>query len=122
MQTTAYHPQSNCMVERFHRELKAGLCARCSGADWLEHLPWVLLGLHVVTREEAGVSAPEAMYCKLSGAAQPAAATSTCTTGRSSQGGHSQHSQASQGGGKSARCGDPGGVPRICATCVRGQS
>ena len=30
MQTTAYHPQSNEMVERFHRQLKAALHARCS--------------------------------------------------------------------------------------------
>ena len=39
MLTTAYHPQSNGMVERFHRQLKVALCARCSGVDWLEHLP-----------------------------------------------------------------------------------
>ena len=43
VQTTAYHPQGNGMVERFHRQLKAVLRARCSGADRLEHLPWVLL-------------------------------------------------------------------------------
>ena len=60
--TTAYHPQSNCMVERFHRQLKAALRARCSGGDWLEHLPWVLLGLRAAPKEEAGVSAAEATY------------------------------------------------------------
>ena len=56
--TTAYHPQANSMVERFHRQLRA----RCSSGDWLEHLPWVLLGLRAAPKEEAGVSAAEATY------------------------------------------------------------
>ena len=38
------------------------LRARCSGAAWLEHLPWVLLGLHAAPKEGAGVSAAEATY------------------------------------------------------------
>ena len=50
------------MVERFHRQLKAAPRARCSGADWLEHLPWVLLGLCAAPKDEAGVSAAEDMY------------------------------------------------------------
>ena len=50
------------MVERFHWQLKAALCARCSGADWLEHLPWVMLGLRAAPKEEAGVSTAEATY------------------------------------------------------------
>ena len=54
MRSTAYHPQSNGMVERFHWQLKAALRARCSGADWLEHLPWVMLGLRAAPKEEAG--------------------------------------------------------------------
>ena len=62
VQTTAFHPQSNGTVEQFHRQLKVVLSARCSGADWLEHLPWVLLGLRAAPKEEAGVSAAEATY------------------------------------------------------------
>jgi transposase InsO family protein len=31
--TTAYHPPSNGLVERFHRRLKEALRARLAGAD-----------------------------------------------------------------------------------------
>ena len=41
--TTAYHPQANGLVERFHRRLKAALRSRCAAADWYHHLPWILL-------------------------------------------------------------------------------
>jgi len=60
MTTTAYHPQSNSMIERFHRQLKESLCARCEGKDWLEHLPWVLLGLRAAPKDEANISSAEA--------------------------------------------------------------
>ena len=33
-QTKAYHPQSNRLVERFHRRLKDALCARAATTDW----------------------------------------------------------------------------------------
>jgi hypothetical protein len=36
--TTAFHPWSNGMVERAHRQLKDALRARAAGHDWPSHL------------------------------------------------------------------------------------
>jgi cleavage and polyadenylation specificity factor subunit 1 len=43
--TTAYHPQANGLVERFHRQLKDALRARLDNQDWPTQLPWAMLGL-----------------------------------------------------------------------------
>jgi Integrase core domain len=60
--TSAFHPQSNGAVERFHRRLKDALRARLAAADWPSHLPWVLLGLRAAPREDSGISAAELVY------------------------------------------------------------
>jgi len=60
--TTAYHPQANGLLERLHRRLKEALRARGSGSDWLEHLPFVMLGIRAAPKEEANVSSAEAAY------------------------------------------------------------
>jgi len=54
IRTSAYHPQSNGMIERSHRILKASLRAR--GGDWLTQLPLVLLGMRM-SPDESGNSA-----------------------------------------------------------------
>jgi transposase InsO family protein len=61
-QTTAYHPQSNGMVECFHHRLKDALRARCAAANWVDHLPWVLLGLRAVPREDDGSTPAQEVF------------------------------------------------------------
>jgi len=56
-QTTAYHPQSNGMVQRFHRRLKDSLRDR-----WVDHLPWVLLGLRAAAREDYSTTPAQAAF------------------------------------------------------------
>lgn len=55
IRTTAYHPQSNGMIERWHRTLKAALMARGT-TQWTEDLPTVLLGLRTALRLNNGLS------------------------------------------------------------------
>ena len=60
--TTAYHPQANGFIERLHRSLKASLKARLTSPNWMDELPWVLLGLRTVPKEDLNASAAELVY------------------------------------------------------------
>jgi len=60
--TTTFHPQSNGMVERFHRRLKDGLRSCLAGPKWIDHLPWVMLGLRCAPVEALGVSPASSVY------------------------------------------------------------
>ena len=62
VQTTAYHPEGNGRVEWFHRRLKDSLCARCTGLDWSDHLPWVMLGLRAAARKDTVILPSQAVF------------------------------------------------------------
>ena len=60
--TTTYNPQANDMIERLHHQLKSSLKARITDPYWIDHLPLVLLGIHVAWCEEPGCSPGELVY------------------------------------------------------------
>ena len=60
--TTSYHPESNRMIERVHRNLKASLRAKCTSSTWTSELPLVLLGLWSAPRESDSISSFERTF------------------------------------------------------------
>ena len=60
--TTAYHPQANGMVERFHRQLKAALKAHPNPTSWMDALPLALLGIRTALKEDISSTAAEMVY------------------------------------------------------------
>lgn len=62
VKTTAYHPEANGLVERFHRTLKSALRAVTDQANWLENLPLVLLGLRTAVKDDLKCSSAEIVY------------------------------------------------------------
>ena len=60
--TTSFHPQSNGMLEKFHRSLKTALYTCLAGSDWFLHLPLVLLDLWSAPKEDMGFSISDAVF------------------------------------------------------------
>ena len=58
------------MVERMHRQLKTSLKAKLTNHDWIDQLPFVLLGMRTAIKEDTSNSSASFVYgtnLKLSG-------------------------------------------------------
>ncbi len=62
IRTTGYHPQSNGLVERFHRHLKSALFARQNTTNWCSELPFVLLGIRTSIKTDFGCTPADLVY------------------------------------------------------------
>ena len=60
--TTTYHHQSNGIIDSFHCTLKAALKARLQGPNWADKLPWILLSLKTVPKQDFVRSSAELVF------------------------------------------------------------
>ena len=61
IRTTSYHPASNGLVERLHRQLKAAIKTH-NNTRWTEVLPLVLLGIRTAIKTDIGCSCAELVF------------------------------------------------------------
>lgn len=61
IKTTSYHPQSNGMIERLHRTLKAAIMSYEDGS-WTKTLPVILLGLRSSFKPDIETASAELVY------------------------------------------------------------
>ncbi|GFU50680.1 transposon Tf2-6 polyprotein [Trichonephila clavipes] len=59
--SASYHPQSNRMIERFHRHLKSAIIAH-EDAGWTDILPIVLLGLRSAMKNDLKATSSQLVY------------------------------------------------------------
>ena len=60
--TTAYHPQTNEMVEQFHRRLKSALKTQPTPDTWMDTLPLFLLSIQTSLKTYLSSTAAEMVY------------------------------------------------------------
>lgn len=61
LRTTSYHPQSNGIIERWHRTLKAAIMSQQT-TSWADSLPTVLLALRSTHKSDINSSPAEMLY------------------------------------------------------------
>ena len=64
--TSAYHPQSNGLTERFNQTLQTALIKLVNESqnDWDDHLSGVLFGYRTATQKATKMTPFEVMYCR----------------------------------------------------------
>ena len=62
IRTTAYHPITNGLVERFHCQLNSALKAQPNIDNWADHLRMVLLGICAALKEDLHCIAAELVF------------------------------------------------------------
>ncbi len=62
--SSAYHPESQGALERFHQTLKALLQCYCTetGRDWAEGLPYLMFATRETVQESLGFSPAELVF------------------------------------------------------------
>lgn len=62
IRTSAYHPQANGMVERFHRQLKAAIRASGNAVNWAHVLPLIMLEIRTSIKDDTKHTPSELLY------------------------------------------------------------
>ncbi|KAI2810821.1 hypothetical protein BLOT_001987 [Blomia tropicalis] len=62
IQTSAYNPRANEIVERFHRQMKDAHRAKSSDLNWHQDLPLILLSIRCSNKEDLGYSPAKMTY------------------------------------------------------------
>ncbi len=62
--SSAYHPESQGALERYHQTLKTMICAYCveTGKEWDEGLPFLLFATHESVQESTGFSPADLVF------------------------------------------------------------
>jgi len=61
LRTTAYHPQANGIIERWHRTLKAAIMFK-NRVNWPQKLPLILLGLRSAFKPDIQTTSAQLLY------------------------------------------------------------